>query len=92
MGLRKHRADFLVRDPLARIALLAEQPGVLASAVALGSIEYAVAVLKTPLVVVMGHESCGAVKAATQVVTDTPTNHTQPDRISRGPRSSLETR
>ena len=26
MGLRKHRADFLVRDPLARIALLAEQP------------------------------------------------------------------
>ncbi|MFU7528955.1 carbonic anhydrase [Qipengyuania sp. ASV99] len=38
--------------------------------VALGSIEYAVAVLKVPLVVVMGHESCGAVKAATEVVTD----------------------
>lgn len=38
--------------------------------VALGSIEYAVAELKVPLVVVMGHESCGAVKAATQVVTD----------------------
>ena len=36
--------------------------------VALGSVEYAVAVLKTPLVVVMGHESCGAVKAATEVV------------------------
>jgi carbonic anhydrase len=30
----------------------------------LGSIEYAVAELKTPLVVVLGHEACGAVKAA----------------------------
>ena len=41
--------------------------------VALGSVEYAVAVLGTPLIVVMGHESCGAVKAATQVVTDNAT-------------------
>ncbi len=41
--------------------------------VALGSIEYAVAVLQVPLVVVMGHESCGAVKAATEVVTDNAT-------------------
>ncbi|MEM7664651.1 MAG: carbonic anhydrase [Pseudomonadota bacterium] len=41
--------------------------------VALGSIEYAVAVLQVPLVVVMGHESCGAVKAATDVVTDNAT-------------------
>ncbi len=36
--------------------------------VAMGSIEYAVAVLGVPLVVVMGHESCGAVKAAMSVV------------------------
>jgi carbonic anhydrase len=36
--------------------------------VALGSVEYAVAVLKVPLIVVMGHESCGAVKAAMDVV------------------------
>lgn len=36
--------------------------------VALGSIEYAVAVLGVPLIVVMGHESCGAVKAAMDVV------------------------
>ncbi len=36
--------------------------------VAMGSIEYAVAVLQVPLVVVMGHESCGAVAAAKQVV------------------------
>lgn len=48
--------------------------------VALGSIEYAVAVLKTPLVVVMGHESCGAVKAATEVVKD---NATFPGSIGR---------
>jgi carbonic anhydrase len=30
----------------------------------IGSIEFAVAELKTPLVVVLGHQSCGAVKAA----------------------------
>ena len=36
--------------------------------VAMGSIEYAVAELKVPLVVVMGHESCGAVGAAKAVV------------------------
>lgn len=41
--------------------------------VALGSIEYAVAVLQVPLVVVMGHQNCGAVKAATEVVTDNAT-------------------
>src|SRR5437660_44710 len=32
--------------------------------VVLGSIEYAVEHLKTPLIVVLGHEACGAVKAA----------------------------
>lgn len=36
--------------------------------VAMGSIEYAVAELGVPLIVVMGHESCGAVKAAMAVV------------------------
>ena len=35
---------------------------------ALGSIEYAVAVLGVPLVIVMGHERCGAVEAAVNVV------------------------
>jgi carbonic anhydrase len=35
---------------------------------ALGSIEFAVGVLGVPLVVVMGHEACGAVKAAMDVV------------------------
>jgi carbonic anhydrase len=36
--------------------------------VAMGSIEYAVAELNVPLVVVMGHERCGAVAAAVSVV------------------------
>ena len=35
---------------------------------AMGSIEYAVAVLKVPLVVVMGHQGCGAVDAARKVI------------------------
>ena len=35
---------------------------------ALGSIEYGVEVLGCPLVVVLGHESCGAVAAAVEVV------------------------
>lgn len=34
----------------------------------LGSIEYAVSVLHTPLVVVLGHNSCGAVRAARDAV------------------------
>ncbi|MBZ9688620.1 carbonic anhydrase [Clostridium estertheticum] len=32
----------------------------------LGSVEYAVEHLKTPLIVVMGHENCGAVEAAVE--------------------------
>lgn len=48
--------------------------------VALGSIEYAVGVLNVPLVVVMGHESCGAVKAALDVVEK---NATFPGQIGR---------
>lgn len=35
---------------------------------ALASIEYAVAVLKSPLVMVLGHTSCGAVKAAVDYI------------------------
>ena len=38
--------------------------------IALGSIEYGVAELGCPLVVVLGHERCGAVQAAVKVVTD----------------------
>jgi carbonic anhydrase len=42
---------------------------VLDSAV-LGSIEYAVTVLKVPLIVVLGHDSCGAVKATLAALDD----------------------
>jgi carbonic anhydrase len=35
---------------------------------ALGSLEFAVTVLGVPLIVVMGHENCGAVRAAVSVV------------------------
>jgi carbonic anhydrase len=40
---------------------------------ALGSIEYAVAELGVPLIVVMGHQRCGAVDAAVSVVRDNAT-------------------
>jgi carbonic anhydrase len=36
--------------------------------VAMGSLEFAVSVLGVPLIVVMGHEACGAVQAAVSVV------------------------
>ncbi|GAB3144633.1 carbonic anhydrase [Micromonospora sonneratiae] len=36
----------------------------------LGSVEYAVTILKTPLVVVLGHNSCGAVRAACDAVSE----------------------
>ncbi|WP_050477611.1 carbonic anhydrase [Herbaspirillum rhizosphaerae] len=36
----------------------------------LGSLEYAVAVLKTPLVMVLGHDGCGAVSAAVKMQKD----------------------
>lgn len=35
---------------------------------AMGSLEFAVSMLKVPLIVVMGHEACGAVTAAVNVV------------------------
>ncbi|SCL25185.1 carbonic anhydrase [Micromonospora nigra] len=43
----------------------------------LGSVEYAVTVLGTPLVVVLGHDSCGAVQAARAALTTgtTPAGH-----------------
>ncbi|MFC3503992.1 carbonic anhydrase [Micromonospora krabiensis] len=43
----------------------------------LGSVEYAVTVLGTPLVVVLGHDSCGAVQAARDSVAtgSTPPGH-----------------
>lgn len=39
----------------------------------LASLEYSVAVLKTPLIFVLGHTSCGAIGAAAKAVTDDAT-------------------
>lgn len=36
----------------------------------LGSLEYAVAVLEVPLIVILGHDSCGAVKATLDALDD----------------------
>jgi carbonic anhydrase len=47
---------------------------------ALGSVEYAVAVLSVPLVVVLGHERCGAVEAAIAIE-----DHNKPYPGSIGP-------
>jgi len=46
----------------ARVAGNSSLPGMV------GTLEYAVAVLKVPLIMVMGHENCGAVSAAKTVV------------------------
>lgn len=48
--------------------------------VALGSIEYGALVLGAPLIVVLGHERCGAVAAAVSVVED---NATYPGSIGK---------
>jgi carbonic anhydrase len=44
--------------------------GHVADLAVLGSIEYAVSVLDVPLIVVLGHDSCGAVKAALAALDD----------------------
>jgi len=46
----------------ARVAGNSALPGMV------GTLEYAVAVLKVPLVMVMGHENCGAISAAKSVI------------------------
>ena len=47
--------------------------GNLADTATLGTIEYGAAVLGSPLIVVLGHTACGAVKAACDVVTKNAT-------------------
>jgi carbonic anhydrase len=45
-------------------AFVVRNAGQVASDSAIGSLEYAVAVLKVPLILVLGHDSCGAVSSA----------------------------
>ena len=59
---------------------------------AIASIEYSVAVLKTPLIMVMGHSSCGAVGAAqgNESVTPLLDRLVEPIRASIHPNDNLE--
>ena len=52
---------------------VARNAGNLVDTATLGTVEYGAAVLGSPLVVVLGHTSCGAVKAACDVVTKNAT-------------------
>ena len=52
---------------------VARNAGNLVDTATLGTVEYGVAVLGSPLVVVLAHTSCGAVKAACDVVTKNAT-------------------
>jgi carbonic anhydrase len=52
---------------------VARNAGNLADTATLGTLEYGAAVLGSPLIVVLGHSGCGAVKAACEVVTDNAT-------------------
>jgi carbonic anhydrase len=52
---------------------VARNAGNLADTATLGTVEYGAAVLGSPLIVVLAHTSCGAVKAACDVVTDNAT-------------------
>ncbi|WP_410824396.1 carbonic anhydrase, partial [Methylobacterium oryzisoli] len=53
--------------------LIVRNAGNTVDSVAMGSIEYGVAELGVPLVVVLGHEKCGAVQAAVNVVKENAT-------------------
>ena len=52
---------------------VARNAGNLADTATMGTLEYGAAVLGSPLIVVLGHSRCGAVKAACEVVTDNAT-------------------
>ena len=52
---------------------VARNAGNLVDTATLGTVEYGAAVLGSPLIVVLAHTSCGAVKAACDVVTENAT-------------------
>jgi carbonic anhydrase len=62
-------AEIIFDQGLGDIFVVRTAGHVIDSAV-LGSIEYAVTVLDVPLIVVLGHDSCGAVKAALAALDD----------------------
>jgi carbonic anhydrase len=52
---------------------VARNAGNMVDTATMGTIEYGAAVLGVPLIVVLGHENCGAVQAACEIVTDKAT-------------------
>lgn len=62
--------EILFRGTVGGLFVLRTAGNVTNDEAVLASVEYAVAVLKTPLVLVMGHELCGAVKASMTYKTD----------------------
>ena len=62
-------AEIIFDQGLGNMFVVRTAGHVLDSAV-LGSIEYAVTVLNVPLIVVLGHDSCGAVKATLAALDD----------------------
>lgn len=55
--------EIIFNETLGKIFVI-RTAGNVVDPITIGSIEYAVEHLKTPLIVVLGHQSCGAVKAA----------------------------
>jgi len=62
-------AELIFDQPIGQLFTV-ELAGNVASHLATESLEYAVQVLSVPLIIVMGHEGCGAVKAAIAVSPD----------------------
>jgi carbonic anhydrase len=62
--------ELLFRGTVGTLFVLRTAGNVTDDEAVLASVEFAVAVLKTPLVLVMGHEHCGAVKASLTYKTD----------------------
>src|SRR4029077_21161626 len=62
-------AEIIFDQGLGDMTVVRTAGHIIGSAV-LGSIEYAVTVLNVPLIVVLGHDSCGAVKATLSAIDD----------------------
>lgn len=62
--------ELMFRSVAGEIFVLRTAGNVTDDLAVMASLEYAIAVLKTPLVLVLGHEKCGAVKAAITLKSD----------------------
>lgn len=75
--------EIVFRGTVGSLFVLRTAGNVTDSEAVLASVEYAVAVLKTPLVLVMGHEMCGAVKASVEYKRDAAYGESLPANLSR---------